>query len=262
MESLEEKVSMFMDDDEEEEQYECHSSMEDLLYSESLGGGHSGGNSLAETTLYWESQVALLQEIMERYQSAGSKLRQEVGQIIKEVKNSDFCSCFKPNSSHCTTCFRRQVVDMLCHKGFNTRLRISKWGTTKKFPGGSHEFIEVIANTVTRKKQITFLVELEFRDQFKIATAGKAYQKLVSCLPELYVGKPECLTAIVRVMCEAAKKSLKEKKMHIGPWRKSGFMQMKWSGFNQTLTLENSTGDIPANEPYLRISGTPSVLVT
>ncbi|XP_057751736.1 uncharacterized protein LOC130969853 [Arachis stenosperma] len=72
-------------------------------------------------------------------------------------------------------------------------------------------------------------------------------------LPELYVGKPECLTAIVRVMCEAAKKSMKKKKLHIGPWRKSGFMQLKWSGFNQTLTLVKSMGDIPANEPYLRI---------
>ncbi|XLS90784.1 hypothetical protein HN51_066792 [Arachis hypogaea] len=65
-----------------------------------------------------------------------------------------------------------------------------------------------------------------------------------------------------RVMCEAAKKSLKEKKLHIGPWKKSGFMQLKWSGFNQTLTLANSMGDIPANEPYLRISGAPTVLVT
>ncbi|MED6179575.1 hypothetical protein PIB30_001866 [Stylosanthes scabra] len=202
------------------------------------------------------------QEIMERHESTGLKLKQEVGQIIKEVKASDFCSCFKPNPSNCSTCFRRQVVAMLCHKGFNTKLRISKWGTTKKFPGGSHEYIEVIASTVSRKKQITFLVELEFRDQFKIAKAGKAYQKLVSCLPELYVGKQECLTAIVRVMCEAAKKSLKEKKMHIGPWRKSGFMQMKWSGFNQTWTLENSMGNIPANESHLRISGAPSVVVT
>ncbi|XP_015971495.1 uncharacterized protein LOC107494965 [Arachis duranensis] len=65
-----------------------------------------------------------------------------------------------------------------------------------------------------------------------------------------------------RVMCEAAKKSLKEKKLHIGPWKKSRFMQLKWSGFNQTLTLANSMGDIPANEPYLRISGAPTVLVT
>ncbi|XLS65693.1 hypothetical protein HN51_025667, partial [Arachis hypogaea] len=65
-----------------------------------------------------------------------------------------------------------------------------------------------------------------------------------------------------RVMCEAAKKSLKEKKMHIGPWKKSGFMQLEWSGFNQTLTLANSMGDIPANEPYLRIYSAPIVLVT
>ena len=125
----------------------------------------------------------------------------------------------------------------------------------------------MIASTVRRKKQITFLIELEFRDQFQIAKAGKAYKKLVSCLPEFYIGKPEYLTAIVRVTCGAAKKSMKEKKMHMGPWRKNGFMQMKWSGFNQTWTLDKSLGTLPAcshtqaSESYLRISGAPPSVV-
>lgn len=124
----------------------------------------------------------------------------------------------------------------------------------------------MIVSTSTRKKQIPFLIELEFRDQFQIAKAGEEYQKLVSCLPEFYVGKPECLTAIVRVMCDAAKKSMKEKKMHLGPWRKSSFMQMKWSGFNQTLRTSNdkSLGRLPhtqASDSYQSFSGAPNALV-
>ncbi|KHN35101.1 hypothetical protein glysoja_004867 [Glycine soja] len=220
----------------------------------------------AERILYWESQISLLQEILERYHLSGSKLRLEVGRIIKEVKASDFCSCLKANSSDCITCLRRRVVDGLCERGFSTNLCISKWRTTKKFPGGCHEYIEVIANTSTRKK-IHFLVELELREQFQIAKASENYRKLVSCLPEFYIGKLEYLTAIVRVMCNAAKKSTKEKKMHVGPWRKSSFMQMKWSGFNQICNSNKSLGSVAtyphaqASESYFRISGAPTPLV-
>ena len=88
----------------------------------------------------------------------------------------------------------------------------------------------MIASTSSRKKQITFLIELEFRDQFKIAKACDEYHNLTSHLPEYYIGKPDYLNAILRVMCDAAKRSMKEKKIHMGPWRKRSFMQMKWSG--------------------------------
>ena len=70
-------------------------------------------------------------------------------------------------------------------------------------------------------------------------------------------------------MCNAAKKSMKEKKMHVGPWRKSSFMQMKWSGFNQICNSNKSLGSVTTyshaqtNQSYLRISGAPTpVLVT
>jgi len=118
---------------------------------------------------------------------------------------------------------------LLSHNGFRATLCTSKWTHTKKYPGGTHEYIEVIVSSPSRKKQMTFLIELELRDQFKIAKACDKYHKLVSQLPEYYIGKPDCLNAIVRVVCDAAKRSMKEKKMHMGPWRKRSFMQMKWS---------------------------------
>ncbi|KAH7568314.1 hypothetical protein JRO89_XS07G0274900 [Xanthoceras sorbifolium] len=93
----------------------------------------------------------------------------------------------------------------------------------------THEYIEVIASSLGRKKQILFLIELEFRDQFKIAKVSHEYTNLVAHLPEIYVGKLDCLSAIVRILCNAAKKSMKEKKIYMGPWRKRSFMEMKWS---------------------------------
>jgi len=117
----------------------------------------------------------------------------------------------------------------------------------------------VFANTSSKKNQIRILIELELREQFQIAKASENYQDLVSCLPEFYIGKPEFLTAIIRVMCNAAKKSMKEKKMHVGPWRKSSFMKMKWAEFNQTLN--NKSFGTHTTQSYLGISGAHTPVV-
>ncbi|KAL5778718.1 hypothetical protein ACOSQ2_009455 [Xanthoceras sorbifolium] len=186
-------------------------------------------SSPKERAFYWESQEALLQEILERYSLTGQRLRQEVRRIIEQVREGEFCRCTKPSSNSCNSCLRRILVDLLCKKGFNASLCTSKWKHTKKFPGGTHEYIEVIASSLGRKKQILFLIELEFRDQFKIAKVSHEYTNLVAHLPEIYVGKLDCLNAIVRILCNAAKKSMKEKKIYMGPWRKRSFMEMKWS---------------------------------
>lgn len=247
MESFEEKVCVFMDIESE-----LHAPLEDLCLSEQ---SNDSEEHLTQRTLYWESQIALLEEILERHHMIGSKLRQEVGRIIDNIKASDYCSCFKPNFHYCTTCLRRLVAAMLCERGFTTNLCTSRWKTTNEFPGGSHEYIEVIASTTTRKKHVRFLIELELKEQFQIAKAGEEYQKLVSCLPEFYVGKPEYLTAIVRLVCDAAKKSMKEKKMYLAPWRKSSFMQMKWSGFNPTYHHTQ------ASESNMSFSGAPNAVV-
>ena len=77
------------------------------------------------------------------------------------------------------------------------------------------------------------MVELEFRAEFEMAKACDDYLKLVNQLPDSYVGRFEHLNALVQVICDAGKRSMKEKKIHMGPWRKRKFMQMKWSSSYQ-----------------------------
>ncbi|KAI4324254.1 hypothetical protein L6164_023808 [Bauhinia variegata] len=252
MDSLEEKVSVFMCEEFSNES-DCNRSLEEYEFED----GSDYGDSTKRNS-YWESQETLLQEILERYNSTGSKLREEVGRIIEEAKASEFCSCIEPKySSDCSNCLRRQVVALLCGRGFKATLCLSQWKHTKKFPGGSHEYIALMASSFTREKQIPFLIELELKEQFQIAKASKKYQKLIWWLPEFYIGKPEYLTAIVRVLCDAAKKSMKEKKIHMGPWRKTSFMQMKWSsGLTQKLSNVDEPVDILAS--CLRVSAAPA----
>ncbi|KAK4352834.1 hypothetical protein RND71_028352 [Anisodus tanguticus] len=188
-------------------------------------------NETMETAIYWESQQALLQEILEQYRLIGSKVREGITRNVEGAREGNVCECSNPKvgGSSCAKCFRRRVVHHLSQKGFNATLCTSKWNHTSKMPGGRHEYIEVIASTQGRKKKVSLLIELEFRDEFKMAKTCKEYSKLISQLPEVFIGKSEHLNAIVRLMCDAAKRSTAQQRIHLGPWRKRNFMQMKWS---------------------------------
>lgn len=87
---------------------------------------------------------------------------------------------------------------------------------------------------------IRVVIELNFRAEFEMARANEEYNRLVNRLPEVFVGKTERLKAVIKIMCAAAKKCMKEKKMHIAPWRKHKYMQAKWLGGYQRPTAETT----------------------
>ncbi|KAJ6858992.1 hypothetical protein NC652_041329 [Populus alba x Populus x berolinensis] len=155
----------------------------------------------------------------------GSKLRQEVSRVIGVAKESDFCNCKKPTDG-CTICLRQRVVNLLTQKGFEASLCTSKWKNTRKHPGGSDE-----------------------------------YRNLVALLPEYYVGKADYLNAIVGILCDAAKRSMKEKKIHMGPWRKRSFMQMKWSNCSERRSSSGKSfpSSRQAHESCLHLSAAPAL---
>ena len=120
------------------------------------------------------------------------------------------------------------------------------------FFAGEHRYLEVtddLSNT-KREQVIKVVIELSFRAEFEMASANEEYKQLIKRLPEVFVGKTERLRALVKIMCSAAKKCMKEKKMHIGPWRKHKYMQAKWFGTCERSTMEpllimNSTSRQP-----------------
>lgn len=72
------------------------------------------------------------------------------------------------------------------------------------------------------------IIELSFRADFEMARASEDYNQLISRLPEFFVGKAERLKALIKILSVATKKCMKDKKMHMGPWRKQKYMQAKW----------------------------------
>lgn len=88
------------------------------------------------------------------------------------------------------------------------------------------------------------IIELNFRAEFEMARASEEYNGLVRKLPEVYVGKIERLSNIIKVLCMGAKRCMKENKMHMGPWRKHKYVHAKWLGpckrNTSTTSLSNS----------------------
>lgn len=91
--------------------------------------------------------------------------------------------------------------------------------------------MEVVQDASSSKEgEMKVIIEINFRGEFEMARANEAYNRLVEQLPEVYVGKIERFRNLIKILCSASKKCMKEKKMHMAPWRKHKYMQAKYLG--------------------------------
>lgn len=95
----------------------------------------------------------------------------------------------------------------------------------------------------SKKGASKVIIELNLRAEFEMARSSQEYQKLVAKLPEIFVGKVERLRNLVKILCDASKKCMNERKMYMAPWRKHRYMQAKWQGKRL----------LPAPPPFLAV---------
>ncbi|TYJ17829.1 hypothetical protein E1A91_A09G079900v1 [Gossypium mustelinum] len=184
---------------------------------------------------YWESQHQLLEATLRRTSSLESRIRNAAKEALNDVRrHGNVCGCGKSMAESCTVCVMREVCCRLQNAGFNTAFCRSKWRSSAHIPSGEHTFLDVIEES--RKGEVRVIVELNLRAEFEIARASDDYNRLVQRLPQIYVGKVERLNNVIKILCLAAKKCMKEKKMHMGPWRKHSYMQAKWLRFCERNT--------------------------
>ncbi|KAH6790592.1 hypothetical protein C2S51_005598 [Perilla frutescens var. frutescens] len=189
---------------------------------ENLNGNEIRG---AEDDTFWETQHQLLQSTICRTSSLESRIRNTTKEALKESQG--VCVCGKPADGSCRKCLMAEVCRRLQNVGFNSAICKSKWKSSPDIPSGEHTFLDVIDSS-NPKKEVRVIIELNFRGQFEMARANEDYNKLMKKLPEIFVGKMERLLGVLKIVCGAAKKCMKEKKMHMAPWRKHRYMQAKW----------------------------------
>ncbi|OIV93205.1 hypothetical protein TanjilG_24420 [Lupinus angustifolius] len=183
---------------------------------------------------FWDNQHQLLQASICRTSSLESRIRNATKEAIQEIKSTETaCSCSRQMASatSCRSCFMREVSMRLQNAGFDNAICKTKWKSSPNIPSGEHTFLDLIDTTSSKRGDvIRVIIELNFRAEFEMAKASEDYNRLVRRLPELFVGKVERLSNLIKILCMAAKRCMKENKMHMGPWRKYRYMQAKWLG--------------------------------
>ncbi|KAI8006646.1 hypothetical protein LOK49_LG07G02209 [Camellia lanceoleosa] len=191
-------------------------------------------NSVEEDKAFWESKDQLLQGALCRTTSIETKIRNATKEAMRELSLGGIaCTCRRPTTKSCQNCLQREISDRL---------------------EGEHTYLEVLDNSNSKKKELRVVIELNFRAEFEMAKANEEYNRLICRLPEVFVGKAERLQALIKISCSAAKKCMKDKKMHMGPWRKHKYMQAKWFGECERTVPLILSGGFPGQLPKPRAS--------
>lgn len=99
---------------------------------------------------------------------------------------------------------------------------------------GDYEYIDVMVrdrdrdSTGDHQKPTRLIVDIDFRSHFELARPTATYKELTNTIPSTFVGTEEKLKNIISLLCSAAQQSLKDRGLHIPPWRKASYMQSKW----------------------------------
>ncbi|CAL0333860.1 unnamed protein product [Lupinus luteus] len=194
---------------------------------------------------FWEEQDQLLQGTLCRTSSIETKVRHATKEALRELNMSErACICPQPEAAAaaktktCRDCLQRELRDRLLKLGYNCFICKSKWISSRGIPSGEHTYMEVIDKSNIKRGEVKVVIELSLRGEFEMARANEEYNQLLSKLPEVFVGKSERLKVLVKIMCSAAKKCMKDKKMHLAPWRKQKYMLAKWVGTYDRSILE------------------------
>ncbi|XP_068668935.1 uncharacterized protein [Aristolochia californica] len=124
----------------------------------------------------------------------------------------------------------RALMAELRERGLDAGICKSRWEKTSRYPAGEYEYIDVVAG------DDRYVVETNLASKFEIARPSGRYLALLALFPPIFVGKPPALKRVIRLMCAAAKESLKSSELHLPPWRRNGYVQAKWFGAHKRTT--------------------------
>ncbi|XP_016497863.2 uncharacterized protein LOC107816646 [Nicotiana tabacum] len=166
-----------------------------------------------------------LQDILENVTDAETEILGKILFYWRNMVNNNM----KPKE------LRQWIVNRLRMDHYEASLCKTSWITTFGRPSaftftGDYEYIDVMMKE--SNGSVRLIVDIDFRSQFELARPTQAYQDLSNSLPSIFVGTEEKLNGIISLLCAAAKQSLKEKGLHVPPWRKASYMHSKWLSHN------------------------------
>ncbi|KAB5560606.1 hypothetical protein DKX38_005563 [Salix brachista] len=164
--------------------------------------GEEKNGNVEEDKSFWENQHQLLHATLFRTSSLESRIRSISKEALKEIRMAGtICGCGRPMAASCRSCLMAEVSSRLRNAGYNSAICKTRWRSSPDIP------------SVDAKLTIDVFVcqynagEHTFMDVIDNSSSKRG-----------------------DISCSAAKKCMKEKKMHLGPWRKQRYMLTKWLG--------------------------------
>ncbi|KAL3531061.1 hypothetical protein ACH5RR_010383 [Cinchona calisaya] len=198
----------------------------------------------------YDSVVAiedLIKPIVLKNTNADSYRNRLYADVIKAV---EVFSCVKSNAP----VLRRNVMAFLRNLGYNTAISKTKWESSGGLAAGNYEFIDVLRSE-SLNRFTRYIIDLDFAREFEIARPTSNYERAVRLMPRVFVGKSEELKQILKVMSDAAKRSLKSRGLHLPPWRKHRYMQNKWVGpYKRTTNIFPVAAPVFPKPPPLNVT--------
>lgn len=123
--------------------------------------------------------------------------------------------------------FRRAVARRLRGAGYDTGVCKSRWEASGGITAGTYEYVDV----VVAAPKARYIVDADFRAGLEVARATPEYAAVVAAVPaSAVVAREESVGRAVRVVSDAARRSLRAHGLHVPPWRKTRYMLGKWLG--------------------------------
>lgn len=188
--------------------------IEDFIESESPSPIFSASSTCLP--LNYHTQYLTLQEIV------GSRTQAEAEVlecVLRHMRNK--------RDAKKTTSLKKWLV--MKHKidGYYASLCQTSWLTSLGCPAGDYDYIDITMKN-ENGDPMRLIVDIDFRSQFELARPTPTYKELTNILPHIFVGTEDKLNKIISILCPAAKQSLRERGLHVPPWRTITYMQSKW----------------------------------
>ncbi|XP_028766051.1 uncharacterized protein LOC114723957 [Neltuma alba] len=189
----------------------------DFIESESPSPTNSTSSKCRALT--HRTQCFMLQDILRSETRAEAKVRNYVLNLKRMRGRSD-----AKNPSR----LRKWLVLRMKMDGLDASLCHTCWATSLGCPAGEYEYVEVNITEGENGSPERVIVDIDFRSQFELARPTQYYREMTESLPVIFVGTENKLSRIISLLCSAAKQSLREKGLHVPPWRTTSYMQSKW----------------------------------
>lgn len=118
------------------------------------------------------------------------------------------------------------VAVRLYRQGYKLRVRNATSRESNSFKHLRHQFLLV---TAPGSAQVSYVVDVLFREQWCIPQPSPTYAAVLDALPEVLVAPATSMPALVKLLSPEVAASFEMRKMALPPWRTQDALMSKWA---------------------------------